>query len=153
MSCSIGLPVRSPSSSETRSTGGFTLIEVVVALVILTVALGALMQLFQTGMRSSRIAEDRVLATLLAQSRLAAVGIESPLEPGEIGGEIDERFRWSALVEPYHDDFTAEPDEEPRAGLPVPYQVTVTVSWGPEDDGAAARSVSLTSLRLGQAEP
>lgn len=153
MSCSIGLLARSPSLSETRATRGFTLIEVVVALVILTVALGALMQLFQTGMRSSQIAEDRVLETLLAQSRLAAVGVENPLEPGEFGGEIDERFRWSALIEPYQDEFTAEPDEEPRAGAPVPYQVTVTVSWGPEGDGAAGRSVSLTSLRLGQEEP
>ena len=152
MSCSTGLPARSPSSSERRGAG-FTLIEVVVALVILTVALGALMQLFQTGMRSGGIAEDRVLATLLAKSRLAAVGIDTPLEPGEVSGEIDDRYRWSALIEPYLDDQMTDSGDDPRTALLVPYQVTVTIFWGPEDDDNPARSVSLTSLRLGNVEP
>ena len=100
-----------------RGPRGFTLIEVVVALVILTVALGALLQLFQTGLRSGGVAETRVYATLLAQSRLAALGVEAPLEPGEIGGEIDERFRWSARIEPYHDAGTAAAGDEPAGSL------------------------------------
>lgn len=154
MSCSTGLPAPSPSSSdERRAASGFTLIEVVVALVILTVALGALLQLFQTGMRSGGVAEDRVFATLLAQSRLAALGIESPLELGEISGEVDDRFRWSAQIDPYRDAQMADPSDDPRAVRTVPYQVTVTVFWGPENENSAARSVSLTSLRLASVGP
>lgn len=139
--------------SRQAETAGFTLIEVVVALVILTVALGALMQLFQSGMRTSSVAEERVLATLLAQSRLAALGVETPLEPGELEGEIDDRFRWSAIIEPYQDDQMPADEDEPRAPVVVPYQVTVSVYWGPEGEDTPARSVSLTSLRLGSVEP
>ena len=123
------------------------------ALVILTVALGALLQLFQTGMRSGGAAETRVYATLLAQSRLAALGIEAPLEPGEIGGEIDDRFRWSARIQPYHDAETSAADDEPAVASVLPYEVTVTVSWGAEAGIGVARSVSLTSLKLASRQP
>ena len=119
----------------------------------MTVALGALMQLLQTGMRSNHVAADRAYATLLAQSRMAAIGIEYPLEPGEQDGAIDDRFRWSAVIEGYEDDRMIVPDKASQGALSVPYLVTVSVFWDADANERAERSVSLTSLRLGIAQP
>ncbi len=130
-----------PGSGQTR---GFTLIEVVVAFVILALSLGVLLNVFSTGLRTARTSEAYTMATLLAQSKLAAVGVEAPLVEGETAGQFDERFRWSIDVR--RDEELSPPGED----LPVrAYDVVVTVSWG-EADGE--RSVSLTTLRLAPRE-
>ena len=112
------------------------------AFAVLAVSLGVLFQIFSTGMRASRTAEAYAHATLLAESKLAAIGIEAPLEEGERAGEFDNGFAWRVAVRPYRLD-----GREADGTLSVPaYEVGVTVSW----DGAGGRqSVSLTTLRLG----
>lgn len=119
---------------------GFTLIEILVALIVLTVALGAFLQLFSTGMRATTAAEARTLAVLLAQSRLAALGIETPLEAGVFEGAYDQRFRWTAEIAPL-EDAGASPDDSDVAV----YRVTVTVSWGEAPGGG---SVTLETARV-----
>ncbi len=123
---------------------GFTLIEVLVAFVILAVALGVLLQVFSTGLRNARVAEAYTTATLYAESMLAAVGIEEPLAAGETAGEFDDRFRWRLDVQPYQ-----APDSDDETAAWRAFQVVVTVSWGDEDD---PRDVTLTTLRLAPAE-
>ena len=124
---------------------GFTLIEVLVAFIILAVALGVLMQVFSTGLRNARVAENYTTATLYAESMLAAVGIEEPLAAGETSGDFDDRFRWRLDVQPYA--ISDVGDEAAVAGRA--FQVVVTVSWGDEDN---PRDVTLTTLRLAPAE-
>ncbi len=125
-----------------RRSGGFTLIEVLVAFIVLAISLGALFQIFSTGMRASRSAEEYTRATLLAESKLAAIGITGALEEGETTGEYEDGYHWRVAIRPYRLD-----GPEPE-GLPPPieaYEVIVTVSWG---EGSGDRSVSLTTLRL-----
>ena len=116
---------------------------------ILTVSLTALMHLFQSGIRGGDAAENRIFATLHAQSRLAGLGLESELVAGEIGGDIDDRFRWSAVIEALESGVDARDDQQRRVATATAYQVTVTVSWGPEED---SRSVSLTTIDLAIAQ-
>ena len=112
------------------------------AFTVLAISLGVLFQIFSTGMRASRSAEEYTRATLLAESKLAAIGIEGALEEGETTGEYEDGYAWRVAVRPYRlDDQDAE-------GLPPPieaYEVVVTVAWG---QGSGERSVSLTTLRL-----
>ena len=155
MSCSIGSPARSRSSTDPRVNPrvkpgdggrrrGFTLIEVVVALMVLTVALGAMLELFSTGLRATAAAENRIFAVLLAQSRLAAIGVETPLEEGIEDGEFDDRFRWTAEIAPL-DEPGLEAD---GAGFTL-YRIAVTVSWGAAPTGG---SVTLATARLAMVE-
>ena len=128
--------------STGRRSGGFTLIEVLVAFIVLAISLGALFQIFSTGMRASRSAEEYTRATLLAESRLAAIGITGALEEGETAGEYEDGYNWRVAIRRYR----LEGQEE--EGLPPPieaYEVVVTVAW---DQGSGERSVSLTTLRL-----
>lgn len=130
-----------PSDSP-ANTRGFTLLEVLVALMVFTLAFGVLTQIVQTGLHQSASAEATSVATLLAQSQLARVGVDLPLEVGEGGGMIDERFRWRTMISPA--ELPMERDEL------AAFVVEVTIAWGSPD---ASREVTLTSLRLGPAPP
>ena len=130
---------RAPASER-----GFTLIEILVAFVIVALALGALLQIFATGLRSSSAAENYTIAALLAESKLAGIGVEEPLEEGDQSGEFDNGFRWATNVRPYDD---GGPTLAP--GAIQAFEVSVTVRWG---GPMRERSVSLATLRL-MAEP
>jgi len=120
---------------------GFTLIEVLVAFVILALALTVLMRIFSGGLRNVALAEDYARAVLVAEAQLAAAGVSEPLEPGETNGAWQERFRWRRVIDTY------QPWQDgAHAQLPVTaYWVTVQVDW---EHAGRSRQVSLRSLRL-----
>jgi general secretion pathway protein I len=120
---------------------GFTLIEVLVALVVLSLALAVIFSGVSEALRSRRAALHYQQAMLLAESKLASIGLETPLQEGEFSGDFSDQFHWRALVTPYHEEGREEPDQAPVRALVV----TVTVLWGPAGD---ERSVSLSTLRL-----
>lgn len=120
---------------------GFSLIEILVAFVILSLTLGVIMQIFSGGLRNVRRSDDYNRALFLAESRLAALGVEQPLHAGVMSGELDRRYRWQILVQPYHEAVTAE-ESQLKVRL---YKATVAVGW---DDGGQMRHLELTSLRL-----
>lgn len=117
---------------------GFTLLEVVVALIVFALTFGAFAQIFSTGFRQSRAAERTAEATLVAESVLARIGNETRLEPGRFGGEVGADFRFEAEIEP-----ASEPD--PDYGY-VALRVRVTVF---EADATPDSGIRLTTLRLG----
>ncbi|MEE8515756.1 MAG: type II secretion system protein [Alphaproteobacteria bacterium] len=119
---------------------GFTLLEVLVAFTVLAVSLGVLFEIFATGLGAARTSENLVRATQLAQSKLATVGVETPLAVGEQSGRFDDDFAWRVAVRPFADDST-EPE---RVRTTRAFEVAVTVSW---DKGG--RSLRLATLRLG----
>lgn len=119
-----------------------TLIEVLVAFVILSVAMGVIMQIFSGGIRNARLAEGYSRALFLAESRLAAVGREQPLVPGEMNGQTNLDLRWRVIISPFDDAGAAE-----QLAMPVRlYQVRVIVNWSEE---GRQRLIELGSLKLG----
>jgi general secretion pathway protein I len=132
---------RSTSKVGSRAAaGGFTLIEVLAAFVILALALAVLLPGFATGMRSLVTADDYATATLLAQSRLELVGRAEPVEAGTTAGVLDDRFRWQLEIVPL-------PQEDLENSLPLQaYSVVLTVVW---EAGSDERSITLETLRLG----
>jgi general secretion pathway protein I len=122
---------------EHASSSGFTLLEILVALVIFALAFGVLAQIMQTGLRQSAGAQSLAGATLLARSELARVGIEMPLQVGRAEGETEDGMRWQTEIE-----VVEGPDEDQSLAL---YQVQVTVAWG----ASPAEQLSLTTLRTG----
>lgn len=128
-----------PEVAATPSHGhGFTLLEVLVALLVFGLVFGVLAQIFQTGLRQSSTAEAVATATLLARSHLARVGVDLPLEIGETVEESDGGFRVRTAIQPA--EF-----EETELEL-IPLFVQVTVAWGPIE---REREVALSTLRLG----
>jgi prepilin-type N-terminal cleavage/methylation domain-containing protein len=130
--------------------GGFTLLEVLIAFTICAIALTALMEIFSTGLRSAAAARTVATAALLARSKLATLGTEHAITPGETTGRLEggfglERgFDWVVVATP----LPALGGED--TGI-VAFEVSVTVRpTGAHDMG---RAVGITSLRLVPAPP
>ena len=124
---------------------GFSLLEVLVAFAILSVSLGVLLQVFATGLRNVGTADDYTQATLYAESILAAIGKETPLEEGNHSGPINDQFSWRSTVSAYTDGMPDPEITRVRA-----YRVGVEVFW---DGSSQTRSVTLETLRLAPLEP
>ena len=117
---------------------GFTLIEILVAFTILAVAMVALVQAFSSGLRGLGSAEASAVALAHARAKLEEIGSVIPLEAGEVAGEFDDGYRWTALIRAHESGDGAELDATPVQ----PFEVEVTVS------GERGGAVTLRSLRL-----
>lgn len=126
---------------RSRNCGsGFTLVEVLVALAILAVSLGAIVPMYSDiAQRSTRSEAERV-SLALAESKLAEAGTTIPIREGTANG-ADGKYRWALAVRQVVDILRENP-----YGLAA-YDVAVTVAW---TEGSSERSVSLRTLRLGQ---
>ena len=133
-----------PPSTAVRSAGGFTLLEVLVALTILGVAVVSLIELSSQSLRLIKTSADYQQAAVLAD-RLAtgAVPSDETVEQGQEGG-----FQWerrTALVQVPEELIPKEtvPGREP----PKLFLLTIDVRWGRD------QSLELATLRTPIAPP
>jgi general secretion pathway protein I len=125
-----------------RRAAGFSLLEVLAALVVAGLALAAAAGALGTGMRGHRTAADVDAAIAFAEDLLAASGVADELRPGASGGTFAGRFTWHRDIAPYADPAQGRLPEHAGPGL---YRVAVTVAW---QDGTASRRIALSTLRL-----
>ena len=78
---------------------GFTLLETLVAFVVLAIGLGALLSGIALAIRSDARTQSSMAALLLAQSRLEAVGISEPLATGQREGNVGPKYRWHQAID------------------------------------------------------
>ncbi len=126
-----------------RRNQAFTLLEVLVALVILSLSYAAALQIFGGAARTADLSGDYRAAMMVAESRLGESTALS-LRSRESRSGIDrERFHWKTAV-------AATSDYE-IAGYANRFStvvVSVDVSW--VDAGARHHAISLQTLRLVQ---
>jgi len=125
---------------------GFTLIEVLVAFVMLALVLGTAFEIFSTGLARAGELENQSKALVVAQSRLAATGTEEAVKEGDTQGESeDRRFHWAVSVRKVDDG------ANPAAPVPSVYamfRIDVRVNWTGAD--TRERSIALATVMLGQ---
>jgi general secretion pathway protein I len=127
-----------------RTQAGFTLVEIVVAFVLLAAVLVTGFEIFSTGLRRAGDLDDQARALVIAQSRLAAAGTEEPFKEGQVQGE-DGRFRWTVAIQ-RSEEGNAAPGQPANSAYQL-FRVEVKVEW----TGADSRPhvVSLATLGLG----
>ena len=135
------------NAEGTPRSGGFTLLEVVVALAIAAVALVGLFQAGSGGFFAVDTAARGQEAVQRAQSHLAAVGRDAALVQGDFTDEDGGGYRWHLSVRP------VATRQVPAAGgnataTETLFDVEIAISW-PGHSGD--RSVVLKTLRLGSA--
>lgn len=119
-----------------------TLMEVLVAFIVLSLTMAVILRIFSGGMRLSGRADSYSRAVFLAQSRLAVVGVERPLLQSEENGQVGANMRWRVSVTRVDDGGEAD-----RLLMPVrQYLVRAQVEW--QEDGRY-QQVELASMRLG----
>lgn len=130
--------------ARARAQGGFSLLEVLVAFVILALVATALFRLFGGALGNAGIAEDASRAVLVAQSRLDAARTELRADSGV---EDDGRIAWSTRVEPWE-----SPDTPGAAGAATQmiatqlYRISVEVRY--PGAGGRERALELSTLRV-----
>lgn len=140
-------------SRSARVARGFSLIEVLVAFVILALVATALFRLFSASLNNVSAAEEYSRALLVAESQLEAAAGAQPLrENSERGVDNSGRVQWESRVAPYV-IADVDPDLE-RASESLamrPYRITVDVKFKGGD--GRDRTLSLATVRLGPRNP
>jgi general secretion pathway protein I len=131
-----------------RATAGFTLLEVMIALIIAGLAAAALLTAAASGLHATQTASMYDQAIVRAKSRLAVATRGTKLVPGDWRGDDGGGFRWHLRVAQ-----VASASLRPigkggsRAATPVVlYGVSVWIGWA---DGDAQHQVRLDTEQVG----
>ena len=147
-----GVPVNlnSPLRVSMRRVRGFSLLEVLVAFTLFAVALGVLMQIFSRGVNGASLADHYAKATMYAESKLAAVGLEEAIKEGTSSGKFDdETYAWQVSIKPYIDTTPREQmsiDFEKQYFAQL-YEIETRVTFATDD--RKERVVTLFTLQFG----
>jgi len=127
--------VRTEGPDKGQGNGGFTLLEVIVALAILAAGILGLVEMFSGSLRLAGGARDTSEAAVYASQRIEEVLLAARPAEGEESGRFGERYRWILRT-------TFLPPEEKSPFRPVRFDVSVR--W---DEGGGERSVDLAATR------
>lgn len=121
-----------------QNDDGFTLIEVLIAFMIVALSLGALYEGMLGGVTAGHVAAATREALSRAQSHMEAIG--HGMTPGAYtqSGEDGHHFHWRITMTPVESN-----------GHATLYHVRVTESWPDAMTATGERSVTLSSLRAG----
>lgn len=124
------------------SSGGFTLIEILVAISILAICLVVVLQLFSGALKSSRVSDEYTKGVFYAQEKMEEILLRPVLISGTEKGVFHDAYRWRAEI------VRMNQTEEEASKLPIDtFQITVDVSWhrAPAGEGKYFR---LSTLKL-----
>jgi len=132
-------------SAGPRASGGFTLLEVMLAFVVFALSFATVLEIMAGSMRSVRRASDDTEVALFAQSIIDLVGTEIPIEEGEFSGIGMDRYQWrlgiylyAASEEDMHSLELAE-----MSGIEL-YKVDLDIDW---TSGRRQRDLHFTTIR------
>jgi len=131
---------------------GFSLLEILVAFVIMAVALTIVLRIFGSGVNNAVISEDYTIAVQIAESLLASAGVETPLEIGDISGNEAGKYFWTISTSLREQNSATSQQTQNSPQNPAPnaqvtslYSIIVRVAW--DDEGSSQRVVELSCLK------
>jgi general secretion pathway protein I len=141
-------PARSATVALPPDPGGFTLLEVVIAVIIAGIAIVALLRAGANALNATHTASRVQDAVTRAQSHLDAVLYGAVLVPGDSQGDDGDGFHWRVRVTPTAATTIGPHGAARRSGPAVTlYAVSVWIGWR---DGGARRDVRLDTEQIGQ---
>jgi prepilin-type N-terminal cleavage/methylation domain-containing protein len=128
--------------------GGFSLLEVIVTLAVLSISLTVLFRIFSSVTLTSGLTSDYYQALKIAETRMSLLSAKAGSSIGG-SGTVDDYYQWKSKVERYTPAYDS-PLANSQSSLDTdsatrPYLLTVSVSWGTNKK----RELELTTVRLG----
>lgn len=112
------------------SPRGFTLIEVLVAVMILAISLVVIMQLFSGGLKSNKISSDYLHGIFHAMEKMEELLLAGELLPGTYSGEFGDGYRWQAEIEIMEETDGSGEADPVAVKMPVAtMRIQLNVSW------------------------
>jgi general secretion pathway protein I len=149
-------PLKTGSPIKTRQrSGGFTLLEVMLAFVIFALSFATVLEIMAGSMRSVSRASDDTEVALLAQSLMDLVGTEIPVEEGDYSDTGMDRYNWQMSITLYGagGDSGAEGESETvglstqeladMSGIEL-YRVDLYLDW---ETGRRQRELHFSTIR------
>ena len=128
---------------RTRSEAGFTLLEVLLAVVILGVSLTTILLQFQTALRAGSISQERTNAVIYAKEKLESLKIEDELSESSQSGTFENGYEWETEVSLYEYE-DQEEDISYEDLRHETYKLRATVKW---NSGINKRQIELITLK------
>ena len=129
-----------------RNDKGFSLLEVIVALLIMAGGFLAVVNLLSGSVRSVDLSSQYLKAVTLANSKMNELEIENFYVDGKSGRfKNEENYRWDLFIEPYDSRLNNE-----SSGIQL-QKILLKIFW---DDNGKRRNLELATVRLdGQTYP
>jgi general secretion pathway protein I len=126
---------------DKSGASGFTLLETLVAMMILAICLVTIMELFSGGLRSGKVTNDYTEAVFHAKSRMEELLLSKTLMPGVWEGSFNDGFSWKATID---DVTTSDMIITPTNKL---FIIRVAVRW---HESGRNRSFEISTLKIGE---
>lgn len=128
-----------------RKQAGFTLLEVLAAFVLFALAFTTVMQILSGSIRNVARSQEYTQAALWADSVMAGVGLEEPIESGSSSGSFNDKYSYHLNISEY--EMVVGEGNLVSEVLPVElFRVDVVVNWGEGSNPAAASFVTLKAV-------
>lgn len=128
------------TNRRVQNQHGFTLIEILVATMILAICIVVILQLFSGGLKSSKLSGDYTRAIFHAREKMEELLLLDALTDQVLEGEFKDGFTWSANIE------HRIPDEDEETQLPVDsFNIDVRVSWA---DGRRGKHFEISTIKI-----
>jgi len=126
-----------------RSEAGFTLLEVLLAVVIMGVSLTTILLQFQTALHAGSISQERTNAVIYAKEKLESLKIEDELSESSQSGTFENGYEWETEVSLYEYE-DQEEDISYEDLRHETYKLRAAVKW---NSGINKRQVELITLK------
>ena len=130
---------------RTRSQAGFTLLEVLLAVVIMGVSLTTILLQFQTALHAGSISQEKTNAVIYAKEKLESLKIEDEFSEASQSGTFENGYEWETEVSLY--EYEEEDQEEDISYEDLrheTYKLRAAVKW---NSGINKRQVELITLK------
>ncbi len=128
-----------PKADPPWIEAGFSLLETLVAVMVLGISLVVILQLFSGALRAGSLSTNYTRALFIAQNKMEETLVKPVLEEGETEGNAEEIFSYHVTVT------WMEPEEVDTKTAFDLFDVSVRVAW---QEGASVKEVELNTITL-----
>lgn len=137
-----------------RHSGGFTLLEVLLAFVIFAISFAVVLQIISGSIRNTMRSKQYTEVALIAQSVMDTVGLDIPLQEGEQASGESGAYRWFISIQPYELGNESTADIETLliaelTGIDL-LQVELYIEWGEPPDERSRRFSTVRAMQAGR---
>ncbi|MFH0731099.1 MAG: prepilin-type N-terminal cleavage/methylation domain-containing protein [Pseudomonadota bacterium] len=123
---------------------GFTLIETLVAVMILAISMTVIFQLFSGGLKNSLLVGNYTRACFYAREKMEEFLLLNTPPDVSYSGDLENGYKWQVQI----DSVVPEDGDQPATNSKVNLQkITVTIHW---DEGFKEKQFDISTIKIAE---